>query len=119
MKRDMDAIRAILFAMEAHPSTVPPGELVVSGYDHDTIVAHVQMLHEAQFITAIDASTRNNPDWLAVSIQPKGHDFLAAARDDTTWNDVKTHLGGTLDTISLLALQRRLVTAARGQAGRT
>ena len=86
MKRDMDLIRLLLLEQEQGE---PPAGL--SEYPQDVQAYHAALLVEAGLVVGIvdegpsgevAATIVNRLTWA-------GHDFLDAARSDTTWNKVK------------------------------
>jgi Hypothetical protein (DUF2513) len=112
MKRDMDLIRAIL--LDAEGRTSPPRLAVaqstrIEGYDDATIVEHIRMLVDARMVEAHVIETRASSDWRIERLTWKGHDFLAAARDETDWKKAKTKLGSSLGSATLSILKEVLV----------
>ena len=98
MKRDMDLIRQILLTLENAEEFETPLNLTVDGYDENEIVYHVYLLDQAGLIKAFDFSNDTFPDWRASHLTWSGHEFLAAAKDDTRWKKAKaliTKHGGT------------------------
>ena len=93
MKRDMDLVREILFALEDAPFNGDPIELTIQDYPHDEVSYHVMLLHEAKLIYAIDETLgEGDISWQPVYLTWEGHEFLEAAKDDTRWNRAKTQL---------------------------
>lgn len=91
MKRDADLCRQILLELEANPEAIGAGwiNLDIEGRDTEEVSYHVQLLHEAGLIVAIDASDIDGLDWRPVRLTAAGHDFLDAARKDTLWQQAK------------------------------
>jgi hypothetical protein len=92
MKRDMDLIRKILLAIEAHPNPcswdVP---LDFPDYSEKEICYHVNLLKEAGLIVAdIKVALSGDIYCKANSLTWDGHEFLEAARDDSRWEKVKS-----------------------------
>ena len=44
MKRDMDLVRAILLALEAHPTGFAPADFTIRRYDEDMIGHHLWLM---------------------------------------------------------------------------
>jgi hypothetical protein len=88
MKRDMDLVRELLKQAESQPPNVPLDlrSIAVSGYDHDTIRAHIDLLGQAGLVV-----TTSPPDGMAVvrSLTWQGHEFLEAVRNDQVWATTK------------------------------
>ncbi len=89
MKRDMDLVRAILFALEELPFDGGPLELKIEGHSPEEITYHVMLLDEAGLIKAFDFSGDEFTDWRPSHITWAGHEFLNAARDSGRWNKAK------------------------------
>lgn len=95
MKRNFDLVREILSAIEE----APPGRIIdglnVDGFSPEEIGEHAILLQEAGLIEADIRRTRSPKKPYLVIIRGltwKGHDFLAASRDDTIWNLAKEKL---------------------------
>lgn len=64
MKRDMELVRKILFAMEEVPFDGEPMWPGIEGYEDQEITYHVMIMHEAGLIYAVDDSTEEaRPGW--------------------------------------------------------
>lgn len=90
MKRDMDLIRKMLFAVEADERGFAP-QIEIDGYTQEQIGYHAILLREAGLAivreeTALGAST---PVGKILRLTWAGHEFLDAARDTKTWNMAK------------------------------
>ena len=114
MKRDLDLMRKILLALEAHAHGFAPAPFTVPGYDDETIGHHVWLLQQAGLLTAAvvvalgDASPRAIPE----SLTWAGHEFLDTVRNDTVWRKLKALMkdqGLTLPLSVLQTLAQRLL----------
>jgi hypothetical protein len=117
MKRDMDLIRKILLAIEESPEPELPSQPLIQGSSNKQVNEHLRLLMEAGYI---DALTSRGDDMIAfdwIRLLWPGHEFLAAARDDTIWNKAKTKLGGGFSTVTLAILENLLVALTRAQLG--
>lgn len=87
MKRDMDLVRKILLAMEAHEAGFAPQNFSVEGYSAEHIGYHAYLMDEAGLIEAVDITHCGSPSKTAIprSITWHGYEFLEAARNDTIW----------------------------------
>lgn len=88
MKRDMDLVRKILFAMEDGPA-LAPDDFEIEGYDDETVSYHLAIMGEAGLLLVLDSSTLAEFSTLPVRMTWAGHEFLEAVRDDSRWNQVK------------------------------
>ncbi|MCF6156804.1 MAG: DUF2513 domain-containing protein [Candidatus Brocadia sp.] len=57
MKRDMDLVRQILLAIEAHKDMKQKIKLEIEGYSEEQIMYHVKILADAGLIEATDVSS--------------------------------------------------------------
>ncbi len=91
MKRNLDLIRRILFAIEVSQDDEPASiDLNFADVDELHISHHVRLLQEAGFIHAIQRQGFNTRAfWIPHSITWRGHDFLSAIRDESVWRRVK------------------------------
>ena len=91
MKRDMDLARSLLKEIEEKAEHDDPGMMLeVPGYDEATINHHLQLLAEASLIEVRRIGYGTAPaDYLAKGLTWQGHEFLAAARNDTIWAKAK------------------------------
>ncbi len=90
MKRDIDLVRKILFAVEEcdrDPLEWVP--LSFGGHDEKTIAYHVWLLIDAGLIEGTNCSSLNGFCWQAKRLTWAGHEFLQSIRDDTIWNKAK------------------------------
>ncbi len=113
MKRDMDLIRKILLATEAHPEPyswdVP---LDIPGYSGKEICYHVKLLEEAGLIEArLIAAMSDEFDCWVNSLTWAGHKFLEAAKDNNRWEKVKRLLLEKTGGLSFEVFKAALVQA--------
>ncbi|MCC6227745.1 MAG: DUF2513 domain-containing protein [Phycisphaerales bacterium] len=115
MKRDMDLCRLILVEAEK----LPPSPLALNepieipGHEYDVIVEHIRILADDGMVEAQDWSTMDGVDWRIERLTSRGHDFLAAARDDTLWRRAKVQLGPKIATVGLKVVGDVLSQLAR------
>lgn len=92
MKRDLDLVRKILFALEAKPDVKAIKTLEIPGYDDLLVRYHLNLLAQAKLIDYEPESTKTgriirvivfNPSW-------QGYEFLDAVRSDAVWSKVKS-----------------------------
>jgi len=92
MKRDMDLVRKILLALEAHEHGNAPSELNIAGYSEEQIYYHVSLMNEAGLVHAVEAgnTTILSPQAIPMSLSWEGHEFLEAAREPSRWQTALT-----------------------------
>ncbi len=106
MKRDMDLGRKILVFLEEKEDFSSMDRPEFDEYSKLQVCYQIKLLAESGLVKAKDLSTDDEPDWYVTSLTPQGHDFLDAARDDSTWQKAKELIlskGGAL-TFDLLKL---------------
>ncbi len=89
MKREMDLVRSILFALEDAPFDGGPLDLEIEGHSEVEVTYHVMLLAEAGLIRAFDFSSDEFPEWRPAYLTWQGHEFLNAARDTGRWQKAK------------------------------
>jgi len=119
MKRDMDLIRKIAFAVESMPSPMDSESIQIDGFNAEQIAYHCELMHESGLLVAIDTQTMHS-DYASFNIQrltSKGHDFVDAARSDSVWNKAKATIATTVGSVSLDMMIRYLKTIAGSAIG--
>jgi hypothetical protein len=106
MKRDMDLIRKILFAVETRTNALPEA-VVVEGYDKPIVIRHVQMLMEAGLLDGNQrADGRSHYPIITITdLSWQGHEFLAAVRHDGIWNKIKQRFGAELPNLPFVVVR--------------
>jgi hypothetical protein len=92
VKRDMELVRKLLFAIETHKFSSRLENPPIEGYDEQTIDHHVFLMWEAGLVEAIDTNTmQSGPHKRAAArrLTWKGHDALDVLRSDTVWSKTK------------------------------
>ena len=117
MKRDLDLVRTILIEIEEHPDFESLIELKCPGYSPEQVTYHVKLLKEAGLVEALDMSTMEGAEFAPKCLTWKGHEFLAATRNDGVWHKLKAEIkdrgvGLPFNLIQQLAL--KLVAAHYG-----
>lgn len=119
MKRDMDLVRAILFAVEDAPvggmdAAALTQRLEAAGHtpSEPELGEHCDLLCEAGLIVALTASCLGQSASLVEvnRLTWDGHEFLGVARDETVWKKVKAVAGS-----ASLAVLKPLLTEATKQ----
>jgi DNA-binding transcriptional ArsR family regulator len=89
MKLNMDLARSILFELEEYPEPNGWAEIKIANYSQKEISYHIKLLFQAGLIEADDLTDSSGFEWKAKSITWNGHQFLEAARNNSTWNKAK------------------------------
>ena len=92
MKRDMELVRKLLFAVETHDSSSALENPTIDGYDEQTIDHHVFLMWEGGLVDAIRIDTfQSGADARAAArrLTWAGHDALDILRSDTVWAKTK------------------------------
>ena len=119
MKRDMDLVRAILLKVEATPPEELGGKFRMAG-DSPESREHVSMLIDEGYLEgkALRAEQANAPVAVVVfRLTWKGHDFLDAARNETTWNKAKSAITEKGGAFTMEILTELLKSFAKAQLG--
>ena len=102
MKRNLDLIRNILFAVENSNSidaSLTLNSLSELHQDQALILYHVFLLDDAGFIIGIIDETA--PYISIARLTNEGHDYLDTIRDDSIWKQTKSTLGKISGSASL------------------
>ena len=92
MKRDMELVRAILFALEEKENSNVTRGLKVDGYSGETVPYHCKMMHEAGMIDFYSESRTGNGSiylYQVGNLTWYGQEYLEQIRQDTVWNRTK------------------------------
>ena len=91
MRLDLDLVRQILLTAERAAPNQAVGSISVPGYDQDTVLEHLELLHERRLIEA--HLLRSNQQRIAGAVVERltweGHAFLSDARNDEVWSRTK------------------------------
>ncbi len=115
MKRDMDLIRKILFALVEKPHTDEHHKIEIEGFSEEDISYHVKLLAEAGLIEAVNYSKHSRSRWRPVSLTWEGHDFLEAAKNETIWNKAKAVITEKGSGLVFDVLKATLIQLIKGQ----
>jgi hypothetical protein len=119
MKRDMDLVRKLLMAIEAHEHGYAPPDLKIPGYSEEQVRYHVHLMGEAGLLEVADVTVRRStsPQAIPISMLWDGHDFLDAARSDSIWDRAKKHLGAEWVSVPFDVLKGLLVKLINQSVG--
>lgn len=119
MKRDMDLVRKLVFAIEDHPHGFAPSDIEIDGYTEEQIGYHLFIMMEAGLINGADVSHTGcrSPQALASSLTWAGHEFADAARSESFWNKAKKTIQEKVGSITIGLLTEYLQQMARDALG--
>ena len=115
MKRDMDTVRKILFAVEEANEPVEE----IPDCDDSVFSYHVAILIEGGLVRG-DVSDGPNLQPMAGSIFRltwQGHEFLDAARSDSVWQKTTSTIRSKGLSLTFDLLKELLAATMRGQLG--
>jgi hypothetical protein len=114
LKRDLDIVREILLAVE-HSSYPPPNPLTLPGRSEDEINYHLALMLQAGLIEGFESKTisANLPRVRVTKLTWEGHEFLEAARDDSSWNKAKAKAASTAGGLTFEVIKAFLIDLAR------
>lgn len=95
MKRDMDLVRAILFALTASDEELWSTSFFSARYFWEYISHHFLILDEAVLLVA-NVQAANNDLYnitMASRLTREGNHFLGAEHDKSIWNKVRSSIG--------------------------
>ena len=114
MQRDLDLIRVIALRIEEAKTAVDSSLIAVQGHSNSDIGKHCALMVEAGLIDTINLThlASDFPGYRINGLTWKGHDFVDAARNETTWNKalvkVKTQATGFTFAILLELLKQQV-----------
>ena len=120
VQRDMDLIRQILSKIEDHSGGFAPRNFEIEGdYSAAQIGYHVWLLGDAGLIKATDVTTHGSesPRAIPVNLTWEGHDFIAAARNDTVWSHAKEKAKSVGGSLSFAVFKQLLDSLVKHQLG--
>lgn len=97
MKRDIDLVRAVLLAAEAHDSPLAT-RLTIPGYSQEQIDYHCSLLADAGLMHMADwkPSPGAMPSIMTgrstIRLTWQGHEFLDASRENRVWQAAKARV---------------------------
>ena len=119
MKRDLDLVRKILFALEGHDSGFAPSTLEVDGYSEEQVGFHVVIMDEAGLLKGSETTPWDavSPQGTAQRITWEGYEFLDAARSDKIWEKAKKKIGSAVVGMSFAVLKACLLDMINRKLG--
>jgi hypothetical protein len=122
MKRDLDLVRKILLAREAHPHGHAPNPLQIEGYTEEQVGFHAYLMEQAGLVEAGDITDcgAESPQAFVYSLTWDGYEFLEATRNEETWAKARraaSSAGGMVFDVLKSVCVGLLTQAARKAAG--
>ena len=119
MQRDMNLIRQILFKMDDNPSGFAPADFVIEGYSEDQVSYHIWLLGQAKLMIVEEVTNlvSTSPGAIPMNLTWEGHDFIDAARNDTTWSRAMERAKSVGGTLSFAVLKQLLESMLRSGLG--
>lgn len=127
MKRDLELVREILMFFEKRtndkmiqPKHIIEGsELEISGYEGRLISDHIDIMYEAGLLEGYADRTK---DGRLIKVYPtrltwNGHEFLAAAQNETAWSKFKDKLKSTGSAIPFKVAESVLLKYIEKEVG--
>ncbi len=119
MKRDMDLVRKLVFAIDESNHGFAPRKIVVEGFTEEQIGYHLSIMFEAGLITVFTLTSQgsSSPEVRAKSLTWAGHEFADAARSDSLWNKAKSTVKEKFGSVSISLLTQYLQSLAKSALG--
>lgn len=97
MKRDMDLIRKLLLAIEAHEHGRAPKNLEVAGFNQEQIGYHIWLMCDGGLLHVVESITLDSasPTAIPITITWNGYEFLEAAREPSRWQTAMQKMKST------------------------
>jgi hypothetical protein len=119
MKRDMDLIRNILLDLETSNGDFSTSALETEQLSEVMIGHHIWLLKDAGYIVGVETRELRDklPIAMPICLTWKGHEFLAAARNDNVWHQTTRAIKTKIGAASMDVLMGMLERVAQQQLG--
>ena len=118
MKRALDLLRDMLLRIEGAESEVENQDFYDLTDNPQIIGFHIQLLIDADFISAIDASCIGSPDYFVIHrLTFSGCEYLDSVRSNDVWGQAKKKLAGIGGSASLDVVTTLCSALAKAQLG--
>jgi len=119
MQRNMNLIRSLAFHIEDATDQLDSSTIELAGYSPDEIGYHCALMQEAGLILAEDTTCLDSrfSEMMIYRLTWAGHDFVSAARDDTTWNKVTKQIKDKATSMAFDGLLALLKSAGQSMVG--
>jgi hypothetical protein len=118
MRRDLDLIRKMVLAIEDAPSGFAP-ELRFDGYTEEQVAYHSYLLIDAGYAEGADVTHMGStgPEARILKLKWAGHEFAAAARDDSRWKKALGLVEDKAGSVTLEVLKQLLAALMKSALG--
>jgi hypothetical protein len=103
LTRDVELFRQILIEIEKQPPGMREHTIEIPGRSAEEVYEHARLTQDAGLIEAIFHKAM--PTFVVRRLTNDGHDFLAAARQETIWAEAKATVRNSIGTITIAALK--------------
>jgi hypothetical protein len=119
VKRDLDLLRKIIFAVEARSPEAAAGDIEIEGYIAVEIGYHSYLLADSGLAKGVDVTTIGDalPQWQLFHLTSAGHDFADAARNDSTWKTATKMVRDKTGGVTLEVMKQVLVSVVKNTLG--
>ncbi len=119
MKRDMDLIRKIAFAIEATEDPIESVSIAIDDFTPKQIAYHCELMNDSGlFVSETFTHTESKfEEFLILRLTSKGHDFIDSARNETIWVKAKNTISSKVGGITIDALIQYLSSQALSVLG--
>jgi DNA-binding HxlR family transcriptional regulator len=101
--RDVELFRHILIEIEKQPPGMRGHKIDIPGHSAEEVYEHARLTQDAGLIEAV--FHKSMPTFVVRRLTNDGHDFLAAARQETIWAEAKATVRNSIGTITIAALK--------------
>ncbi|MDX1432247.1 MAG: DUF2513 domain-containing protein [Gammaproteobacteria bacterium] len=109
MKRDLDLIRSLLFAVEKNEDPTAMLDPKIEGYNELQISYHIMLMDDAGLLKGTDRTAIGVFRWSASHLTWAGHELLDAARKDEIWKEVMAKVDASGDNVPFDLLKKLLL----------
>jgi hypothetical protein len=119
VKRDLDLLRKIIFAVEDRCPEAAPGAIEIEGYSATEIGYHSYLLADSGLAKGVDVTTTSDalPQWQILHLTSEGHDFADAARNDSTWKAATKTVRDKTGGVTLEVMKQVLISVVKNTLG--
>ena len=117
MKRDMDLIREILFAVEKHDAAGGWITVEIEGHSQNEINYHMVLLKDAGLMDAAVMGSQQDLHVQPIRLTWAGHEFIDAARSGKVWEGAKAFALKTTGTLTLEGIKLAIPHVMKGLMG--
>jgi hypothetical protein len=118
MKRDMELIRKMVLAIEDEPSGFAP-HFNFDAFTSEHIGSHAHLMNQAGLATGSNVTHTGSigPEAVLTALTWTGHEFAAAARNESIWKQAMKSLKDKGMTVTISVLVQLLSKLAAGALG--